>query len=65
VEWPFAHLDRLVEARTAVKAGLTLSPIYSVSHARAARRAVSDDPTYLAGRERILEGMRKAGVPEQ
>ena len=60
-----AQLGRLDEARSAVKAGLALNPIYSVSHARAARRAVSDDPTYLAGRERILEGMRKAGVPEQ
>jgi hypothetical protein len=26
--------------------------------------AVSDNPTYLAGRERICEGMRLAGVPE-
>ena len=60
-----AQVGRLDEARSAVKAGLALNPIYSVSHARAARRAVSDDPTYLAGRERILEGMRKAGVPEQ
>jgi len=24
----------------------------------------TDNPTYLAGRERICEGMRKAGVPE-
>ncbi len=60
-----AQLDRLDEAGSAVKAGLALDPIYSVSHARTARRAVSDDPTYLAERERILEGMRRAGVPEQ
>ena len=26
--------------------------------------APSDNPTYLAGRERIYEGMRMAGVPE-
>ena len=25
----------------------------------------SDNPTYLAQRERIIEGMRKAGVPER
>jgi hypothetical protein len=25
---------------------------------------MSDDPTYLAQTERVLEGMRKAGVPE-
>jgi hypothetical protein len=24
----------------------------------------TDHPTYLAQRERIIEGMRKAGVPE-
>jgi hypothetical protein len=27
--------------------------------------ASTDDPTYLAGRERIYEGMRLAGVPER
>jgi hypothetical protein len=26
--------------------------------------AESDNPTYLKQRERILEGLRKAGVPE-
>jgi len=26
---------------------------------------MSDDPTYLSQFEPILEGMRKAGVPEQ
>jgi hypothetical protein len=39
-------------------------PNFSVSRA-AARTARSDDPTYLAQLEPILEGMRKAGVPEQ
>ena len=27
-------------------------------------RSSSDNPTYLAGRERVYEGMRIAGVPE-
>jgi len=27
--------------------------------------AESDNPTYLAQRQRILEGLRKAGVPEK
>jgi hypothetical protein len=27
--------------------------------------AESDNPTYLKQRERILEGLRKAGVPEK
>ena len=32
---------------------------------RAVWMAASDDPTFLAGLERILNGMRMAGVPEQ
>ncbi len=58
-----AQLDRLDEARTAVKAGLALNPAYTISRARAARTARSDDPTYLAQLEPIFEGLRKAGVP--
>ena len=60
-----AQLGRLDEARSAVKAGLALNPTFSISRARAAWTAMSDDPTYLAELEPILEGMRKAGVPEQ
>jgi TolB-like protein/class 3 adenylate cyclase len=60
-----AQLGRLDEARSAVKAGLALNPAYSISRARAAWTAMSDDPTYLAQTERILEGLRKAGVPEE
>ena len=61
----FALLGRLDEAHAAVKAGLALNPSQSISRVRAAWTARSDDPTFLAGAERILEGMRKAGVPEQ
>ena len=60
-----AQLGRLDEARSAVKAGLALNPTFAISRVRAAWTARSDDPTYLAGVERILEGLRKAGVPEQ
>ena len=60
-----AQLGRFDEARSAVKAGLALNPTFSISRARAAWTAMSDDPTYLAQLEPILEGMRKAGVPEQ
>ncbi len=59
-----AHLGRLVEAHSAIKAGLALNPAFSTSRARAARTARSDNPTYLAQLDRILEGMRIAGVPE-
>ena len=58
-----APLGRLDEARFAVKAGLALDPAYAVSRARAAWTAMSDDPTYLAQLEPILEGMRKAESP--
>ena len=60
-----AQLGRLDEARSAAKAGLALNPAYSISRARALWTARSDDPTYLAQLEPILEGLRKAGLPEQ
>ncbi len=60
-----AQLGRLDEARSAVKAGLALNPAFTISRVRAAWTAMSDDPTYLAQREPFLEGLRKAGVPEQ
>jgi len=50
------------EARAAVQAGLTLDPRFTISRFRA--NAPSDDPTFLAKRERVYEGMRLAGVPE-
>jgi tetratricopeptide (TPR) repeat protein len=60
-----AQLCRLDEARFAVKAGLALNPSFTLSRAGATWAAISDDPTYLAGAERILEGLRKAGLPEE
>ena len=57
-----AHLDRLDEARSAVQVGLALTPTFTLRRYRAG--AYSDNPTYLAQRERIVEGLRKAGVPE-
>jgi len=57
-----AQLGRLDEARSAVEAGLALNPSFTIRRFRAG--ALGDNPTYLAGRERIYEGMRTAGVPE-
>jgi len=57
-----AHLGRLEEARSAVQAGLALDPAFTLRRFRG--RALSDNPTYLAQRERLYEGMCKAGVPE-
>jgi len=59
------ELGRVGEAHSAVEAGLALNPAFSISRARATYTAMSDDRTYLAQLEPILEGMRKAGVPEQ
>jgi len=58
-----AHLGRMSEAQAAVQAGLALNPIFTIRRFRAG--AFSDNPTYLARRERIYDGMRKAGVPEE
>ena len=58
-----AHLSQLEEARAAVNAGLAVDPGFTVSRARAT--AFSDNPTYLVRRERFIEGLRKAGLPEE
>ncbi len=56
------ELGRLDEAKSEVKAGLALDPNFTVRRYRDA--AQSDNPAFLKGRERIIQDMRKAGVPE-
>jgi len=56
-------LGALDEARTAAKAGLAINPSLTIHRLRAAK--ISDNPIFLAGRERIYMGLRLAGVPEQ
>ena len=58
-----ARLGRLDEAREAARAGLQISPRFTIARFRSL--AASDDPVYLVGRERLYEGMRLAGVPEK
>jgi tetratricopeptide (TPR) repeat protein len=58
-----ARLGRLDEARDAVKAGLALDPTFSIRRHRGG--AMSDNPIYMAQRDRIYDAMRKAGVPEE
>jgi len=55
-------LGSLDEARAAAKAGLALDQSFTIRRYR--NGAPSDNPTYLASRERVYEGMRMAGVPE-
>jgi hypothetical protein len=56
-------LGSVDHARAAAKAGLTLVPSFTIRSYRDG--AYTDNPTYLAQRERIYEGMRLAGVPEE
>jgi tetratricopeptide (TPR) repeat protein len=58
-----ALLGRLGEAQSEVRAGLAIAPNYTIANYRDGIE--SDNPTYLAQRERVIEGMRKAGVPEE
>ena len=57
------RLGRLQEARDATRAGLELNPSLTISRWRSL--AFSDNPVYLAARERMYEGLRKAGLPEE
>ncbi len=58
----WALLGRIPEARLAVQAGLAMNPTFTISRFRAG--VASDNATYLAQRERVYNGMRKAGIPE-
>jgi hypothetical protein len=59
-----AHIGRLDEAHSALKAGLALDPSFTLSRFRAGMAAMSDGPRYLAWIEPAIERMRAAGVPE-
>ena len=70
--YPLAHfylaaalalLGSLDEARAAAQTGLALDPSFTTR--RYLTRLSSDNPTFLAGRERVCHGMRMAGVPEE
>ena len=55
-------LGALDEAQTAARAGLALDPSFTIRRVLVTQS--SDNPIYLAGRERVCAGMRLAGVPE-
>lgn len=57
-----ALLGRLDEARSEVRAGLALDPKFTIQRYRDG--AQSGNPVFLRQRERVIEGMHKAGVPE-
>jgi TolB-like protein/tetratricopeptide (TPR) repeat protein len=57
-----AHVGEPGQARVTAQAGLALNPSFSIRRFRT--NAPSNHPVFLAGRERLIEGMRMAGVPE-
>jgi TolB-like protein/Flp pilus assembly protein TadD len=57
-----ALVGRIEEARAQVQAGLAIAPEFTVRGYRLG--GVSDNPTYLQQRERVIDGLRKAGVPD-
>jgi TolB-like protein len=59
-----ALLGELDGAQAAAQAGLALDPRFTIRRFRDATNARSDSPPFLANRDRLIEGMRLAGVPE-
>lgn len=57
-----AWLGRQEEAQSAVASLLKLKPGYTVGHWQ--REGWSDNPIFLREYERIVEGLRRAGLPE-
>ena len=57
-----ARVGELDDARATAQAGLALNPSFSIRRYRT--NTPSNHPVYLAGRERVYEGLRMAGVPE-
>jgi len=47
----------------AIGAGLAVNPKFSIKRLRAFGE--SDNPVFLARRERMIEAMRMAGVPDE
>jgi TolB-like protein/tetratricopeptide (TPR) repeat protein len=57
-----AHQGRLDEARATAAQGLAIIPTFTIRRYRNA--TLSDHPIFRIYRERIIEGLRRAGVPE-
>ena len=55
-------LGRRDDAQAEVQAGLALDPQFTIRRFRAG--AQSDNPIFLKQRERIIQAMQKAGIPE-
>jgi TolB-like protein len=58
-----ANLGRMEDARSEAQAGLALDPRFTIASFHAL--AWSDNPVFLGQREHIVDGLRKAGLPEE
>ena len=58
-----AHLGRLDEARAAANAGRALDPTTTIQRFRTLY--LGGNPVFMSQNDRVLEGMRIAGVPER
>ena len=58
-----ASRGRMDEARSELAAGLALDPGFTITNFQSA--VSSDNPLYLEQRARIVDAMRRAGVPEK
>jgi TolB-like protein/class 3 adenylate cyclase len=57
-----ANIGRMGEAQSEVAAGLSLDPHFSITNFQSAIQ--SDNRVFLAQRARIIDEMRRAGIPE-
>jgi len=57
-----AQLGSLDEAKASAATGFAFDPRFSIRGFRAG--AATDNPVYLAQRQRVIEGLRLAGVPD-
>ena len=57
------YLGRLPEARPEAQAGLAMNPTFTIARLRAS--VPSDSPARITTLERVIDGLRKAGVPEE
>jgi tetratricopeptide (TPR) repeat protein len=57
-----ANMGRMDQARSEVAAGLALDPDFTITNFQSA--VWSDNPVYLEQRARVIDDMRRAGVPE-
>jgi TolB-like protein/class 3 adenylate cyclase/tetratricopeptide (TPR) repeat protein len=59
-----AKVGDMSNARAVMKTAMVLNPRFTISRVRAITITISDNPIYIAGRERFFEALRLLGAPE-